>query len=177
MTPEESRDVDWYYSFGACAFQRSVFGDQLDRAKNYKAEPTGKIPNCQPTAEVRPHGGYEPSHDDLERYGRVSRRLSRCSQGTQLILECWHGDRGCRFAREHHGRAGAIVHLTPSGKIILAKLRKKANAAQLEISDTERLLNELAIAAKQGTDADRKRVVGQALLEARALYERASNEY
>lgn len=176
LTPSDAADLDFYFGVGLGSIKRSIMGDMLSHAESFYIAPSVRRKSTEitarPTAEVRPHGGYDPDELDILRYGRVSRRLGTCPTIVQRTLECWHGDLGARFARLSCGRYAALVHLTPTGQTLIRHARTTASGRYLDMSDTERLINDL-----HSDDPRTKKIVGQALLEARELHRLACDAY
>jgi hypothetical protein len=180
-----NRDVaslTWYFGEGISAFERSTFGPMLERAEAFHVpwelrRPANDV-TARPTAETRHHGGVEPDHKLLVRYGEVSRRLQGCTPTARAVLEAMHGDLGARWARHERGRFVALFHLTASGKRLLEHARNRASASQLELSDQERLKTEIEVDhVKGGKDSIRRALITKATREAQELYRVACGEY
>ncbi len=177
-----NRDVaalSWFFTEGVAAFERSTMGAMLERAEMYFVDwrEVFKPVDVRITAEDRGHGGVEPEHRLLVRYGEISRRLMQCSARAQAALQAAHGDRGDRFARADHGRMAALFHLVPAGQALIERERAIAGSAGLEMSDAERLFNALVVDRINGGDGVRRKMIKQALVKARDLYELAGKEY
>ncbi|MFM2416373.1 MAG: hypothetical protein RL385_1096 [Pseudomonadota bacterium] len=159
--------------------EHSPMGAMLDRAELYAVR--GRVDTAitaRPTAES--HAVSDGGINDalLAVLGNVSRRLSTLRQVDPLsfrVIEAWFGDGGARHARSKHGRIGAILHLTPTGRAIADRARKRERKPELRArSDAERL----DAAASEAADCiPLKAMVNQARVEATALVLRASNAW
>lgn len=158
LSPRDEADLEWYFSAGTVAFERSTFGATLERADMFSV---ARLYHCEqrpvydaaghcigheraisarPTAEVRQHGGYTPNSETLQRYAYVSTLLKRVAaqeRVSALVLEHIYGDLGQRWAvNELYGRLGALFHLTARGKSLLDDVRKQS---QLDVDDVHRM--------------------------------------
>lgn len=183
-------DLLWFFGIGQTAFERSTFGGMLDRAAamavefQWPREPVlsvcGAVIGWEsaitawPTAELRPHGGYEPDIETAQRYARISKvmmRMERVDALASTVIACLFGDTGQRWADKDigHGRNGALYHLTAKGKAIVAAAANRPGA--LELTAQQRIENEcignktkpkpeltaaLAVCARQAEDLERR---------------------
>lgn len=192
ISHRDQTDLDWFFGRGLASQERSTCGPMLDRAsafhiehvhdpelaaarrnrKAWEADP-GDI-TARPTAEIKDAGRSEPEHHDLVRYGRVSRRLARLESQDYAVIAAYFGDAAARWARaDGHigriGRLGPVLTLTGAGRELLERERRKSRGAKLELSDTERIEN--AVAMEQ---APAKTLIERALDEAREAVGRAA---
>ena len=183
-------DLLWFHGQGQTAFERSTFGGMLDRAASMAVEyqwPKEPVLNAAgavigwesaitawPTAELRPHGGYEPDIATAQRSARVSKVMMRVERSDALaatVIACLFGDSGQRWADKDigHGRNGALYHLTAKGKAIITAAANRPGA--LELTAQQRIENEcignktkpkpeltaaLAVCARQAEDLERR---------------------
>lgn len=127
-----------------------------------------------PTAEVVEARGYEPSHEVLQRYGRVSRRLdqlvAKVGQSGLRALELFHGDSGMRWGRTKHGRLFALLPMTSAGRKILAKTETENDP--VEMTACERIGVQVELQAAQ-PKAWRSELISLANKQAEELYQSA----
>jgi len=175
----DEQHLEWFFSLGQTAFERSTSGSMFERAELYsKSREYGirRAPvlgshgqvigyeneiDARPTAETRPPAGYVPDINTLGRYAEASwalKRIERMAPRHALVLELWYGDRGQYWAglEQPYGRAAALFHITHKGQTLLAAARREA--AMLSLSDCERLENLIDAQKKRP-----KRERGQAL--------------
>ena len=172
-TGRQIADLEWALGIGLTRFVRSPAGAMLDRLRmaagirvavrdmwrrnaRIVAEPWS--PGAE-GARIEPlsvvycraaHGGgepsYEPSFEDLHRFGRVSRALTRMPARLSAVLSAYHGDEGARWGRQSAAkRVYAVFPLTPTGRRWADRLRSDAIAAGYDsalLLDSERLANE-----------------------------------
>jgi hypothetical protein len=159
MPYRDECELEWFFSRGQTAFEHSTFGAVLDRAElfsvaqHYQAEQRPihdkhgnvigyeRVVTARPTAETHQLAGYVPDSETLQRYAHVSRRLKRVaavSRQCAQTLEFLYGDHGQRWvANDLYGRLGALFHLTPKGKAMLAEARAQKGA--LDVPDIFRM--------------------------------------
>lgn len=159
MSPLEELELEWFFSAGQVAFERSTCGGMLERAEMFSVARHAPAPlravyardgeviahereiTARPTAELRAPAGYMPDGNTLQRYAVVSTRLKRLAARSRkhaLVLECLYGDFGQRWVgNDHHGRVGAIYHLTVKGRALI----DQANAipGAIELPDIARM--------------------------------------
>jgi hypothetical protein len=162
ISVQDEQHLEWFFSRGQTAFERSTSGGMFERAEMYsiareyaveRAPVFGKhgqvigwrdVLDARPTAELRSIGGYVPNEAQMETYATVSaklKRLERLSPISVLVLELWYGDMGQRWATQDgldqpYGRQGALFHVTVKGRALIAKARKDS---RLELSDEEQI--------------------------------------
>jgi hypothetical protein len=65
--------------------------------------------------------GQAPDDEALQRYARVSRRLSRMPEDMRGVLRLFFGDVGMWCASKREGRIMALYSLTPAGRKLVAR--------------------------------------------------------
>lgn len=186
--PEHEKALlEWFFSYGQTAFERSTMGPMLDRAETYSLEaamtamqvrgedisplhPTKPV-TARPTAEVKNVSGYVPDNKTLEKYATVSRRLAMVEREWPVAaaaLEYYFGDVGFRSGDTDHGRMLSLYTLTASGKklIELSKRQTEKDSVTLHLSDHERM----------AVQADLERIPGQSKLKRKMLLRAADRE-
>ena len=113
----------------------------------------------------------EPNAGALRVFARVSRRLDRLSRQDAQILELYYGPAGLSWGGTYHGRLLVLQALTPSGKRLLRKTRKKGDK-ELTTRD-EKLAAQWDLQRTEGCQW-RWRLLEAAEREARQLLEQAS---
>ncbi len=184
----EARDLEWYFSVGISAFERSPTGGMLDRASllavprppprrvnglfTSDAEPI----TAQPIRETRPPAGVEPDERTLARFGDLSRRMRRLRERDPLsvrALELAFGDRGASWSSHELGRVVALFVLVPSGQALIRKSRVNARD-DIGLGDADRLRVEVELDSIQPTrNPARHALIASAVLEAHEVLQEA----
>lgn len=175
---DDAADLQWYFSHGQTAFERSTTGAMLENAWLYSIpvkwwEPPPEI-TAYPTAEVRVASGYVPDDAALTKYARVTRTLSGvAARGGRhvLVLHAYWGDAGDRFSTTHYGRLLGLYHLTRAGQRLL-KAAEDKGAGLRDLPAHERMANEVAVQQSRPT-LKRRECLTLADKEAEVLYESA----
>jgi hypothetical protein len=190
MPPLDAFELEWFFSRGQIAFERSNFGSMLARqdmysiARCYRPEmrpvydKQGHVIGhergitARPTAELRAPAGYTPDSDTLTRYAHVSALLKRMPHAQHKALEALYGDLGQRWAgNERFGRYGALFHLTVKGRKLIEAARTAKGA--LELTDEQRIEVLCAVQRVQPT-ADRAQALAVCLAQSQALAAQAN---
>jgi hypothetical protein len=178
----EARDLEWYFSVGVSAFERSPTGPMLDRAallavprpptpRHANGQFTGEVEpiTAQPIRETRPPAGVEPDERTLARFGDLSRRMRRLRERDPLsarALELGFGDRGASWSSHQLGRVVALFPLVPSGQALIRKSRVSARD-DFGLGDADRLRVEVELDSIQpGRNPTRHGLIASAALEA-----------
>ena len=192
MPLRDELELEWYFSRGQIAFERSTFGGMLERAylmsDTYKRK-IAEVPvldkrgevigyeraiSARPTAELRQATGYVPDLDTLQRYAHVSRILknvSARSRAAEYTLECLYGDLGQRWVgSELYGRLGALFHLTTKGRQILDEARAVPGA--IDVTDVKRMETLVTVQLVQ-PKPDRAQQFAYCFAQAEAMAQRA----
>ncbi len=180
----EALKLEWYFSRGQCAFERSASGATYERAQLYsvsreyraaEAPVYGKQGQvigtesgitARPTAELQQPVGYTPDLKVLRDFAIISARMKRLDRKHARVLELLYGDHGQRWIvdGEPWGRLGSLFHMTAKGRQMLTAARKVEGA--LSRPDTERML---VFAAVHGTRPTAESKQAFACCQAQAL--------
>lgn len=192
LTQHDAQELEWFFSRGQTAFERSNFGGMLERAELYSVAAQNQASlqdicdddgnviarvrhvTARPTAELREMAGYVPDNETLQRYAHISAMLKQVEHASPLlakVLELLFGDHGQRWApSEPFGRLGALFHVTAKGRQMLCEARKAPHA--IDISDTRRM-EVLATVHSVQPNAERAQSFAYCLQQAKTLEERA----
>jgi hypothetical protein len=196
MTPlqqlRDESELEWFFSKGQIAFERSTFGGMLERAELYsvarlyrpETEPIHdnagrvigheQIVTARPTAELRQASGYEPDLHTLQRYAHISallRLVERQSRRAVQVLELLYGDLGQRWApSEPFGRLGALFHITPKGRQLLDDARNAKGA--IDLADVMRM-EAICTVQRVQPKPERAQALAYCHAQAKALEQRA----
>ncbi len=101
--------------------------------RTYRLSSDDETEYARPTgSSIKKMAGREPPGEMLERYGLVSRKLSRVSDDHRATLEAFFGLAGLRWAEDRYrGRIWGVMPLTPAGKKLIKQSRKKADGAMV----------------------------------------------
>jgi hypothetical protein len=126
ITNGDAADIEWALGPGACSFQRSTFGEMLERAELFAFDERGvrvdfKYDTWQTTYIRKPTGepSYTPEFEVLGRFARVSRIMRRMERDSAFLTTAlceYHGDLGARWAGTEMGRMASIYPLTTDGE-------------------------------------------------------------
>lgn len=192
--------LSWFYAKGVTAFERSTSGPMLERAEQFYIPrpvappwgpegPRGPQVSAQPTRETKGSQASEPELRTLIRYGIVSRRLRAIEASDPVArraLDLAYGDEGAKWARHARGRDVALYPLTAAGEALVRRARRVATGAGLELSDAERLRNEIDADSTSVAPVDvgraevieiRRGLIMRAAREAVALMARANRAW
>jgi hypothetical protein len=171
--------LGWYFSGGAaqCLGGSSNFGSMIEHALLYRV-PRGSPKIRREDVTARPTSGsrgknsqsWTPDEDRLSRLGRAARQLRRVQEHDPFALEILsllYSDEAARWARTKWGSLAVLIRLTPTGKSLLKKARKRQRGAQLAITEAQ-----LAENMVQGPTLD----FTHSVLIARAMREAAELE-
>lgn len=172
----------WFFGAGAAEIERSPSGAMLDRqwalrvdhvcdpeiasarrqriADGRFDEPVPGEITARPTAELCNPGKASPDEASAIKRGDISSHLQRAvaiDSSARVVMSLYYGDDGCTWARHRAGRGGALLHLTRTGKRLMAE-----DATTFALSMRERLENLC-------TDPKRAPLVAKALTEAQSL--------
>jgi hypothetical protein len=166
ISVHDEQQLEWFFSRGQTAFERSTSGGMFERgylysqARAYRPERApvlGKygqligwqaVLDARPTAETRNIGGYLPDAAAMNTYAEVSaklKRLERLSAVSALVVELIYGDIGQRWATQDgldqpFGRTGALFHITHKGRQLIVAARKHAAAvSSTSLNDEEQI--------------------------------------
>jgi hypothetical protein len=105
--------------------------------------PDGEI-TANITSERREEPSVEPDLGDLERFGRVLKKLGKMDVRDRIVLEVLYGDAGalCDSRVKRLGRIVALFGLTKAGRA-LARLERK-HSAGLKLSNMDLIQNAVA---------------------------------
>lgn len=174
----DERRLDHHHGLAVIAFQRSIQGPIQDRLWlfSFDAPPDGWEANVTawPTGQREQSQAVEPDIELATEYGKMSARLGRMPKLLRDVMAKHYGDEGSYWAMHPRGRLVALFALTPHGSRLIAKERRGADGAQLELSDRERLANALAADAQNGSDQIRRRLINLAQREAQKLFDLAT---
>src|SRR5687767_11918072 len=129
LTPSDYNALAAYFADGRA--ERSIFGGMLDAAELYSHhyhEAHSGVVDVQPTREIREVTREGPDDAQLQRIGRVSRRLSALGKQdptSYTVLATWFGDAGVRYEGGPGGRLDALLIMTATGKDLLRRMAKK----------------------------------------------------
>jgi hypothetical protein len=127
--------------------------------------------NAWPTAEPQETMGFEPSHEALQLYGRVSRRLAVVASygGASLVdvLDDYHGDIGAKWGRRREGRIFAVYARTLAGRRLIVQTCKGQNIVAMAPDERLRVLVEVQKRQPKNARGD---LLEQAAVQARKLY-------
>lgn len=169
----DERRLDFHAGLGSIAFERSTSGAQYERMKMFHVErPEGwrDIVTAWPRKMREQPQAVEPDQEMMVEYGTIGRRLMRMPPLLRAALQLWHGDSGAYWATQRRGRVVALFWLVPHGRKLLDMERRRADSAQLELSDRGRLANVLDADAQQdGADQLRRRLITIATRESEGL--------
>jgi hypothetical protein len=167
LTKQDEDDLTWF--LGQVVFHRSTLGPQLERAEMlafgsdgrkhrrealWERDDQGVVVGqrqrvyCRETRSS--DGGYEPEHQDLLRYSRVSTRLQRVeriSHHGYVVLTLHYGNAGQRWAGQEQGRIWCLTPLTFAGQRAvdeLAAKRKREGQPVSPLQPVEQLAEEEA---------------------------------
>lgn len=125
---------------------------------------------CPSKAAAEP-SGYEPSHQALQIFGRIGRRLDivaeRGGRHFPKVLELAHGDEGARWANTKMGRLFALHRLVAPGRRLLARSRDDGAHVELIPSDALKVQVELQ---RTQPKAWRRKLIEETLEQAKELY-------
>lgn len=195
MTPlqllRDEHELEWFFSRGQIAFERSTFGGMLERAELFSAACHNPTPaelihdragrvigqrsaiTARPTAELREQSGYVPDIQTLVRYAHVSmlmKLVERESRQASQVLELLYGDLGQRWApTDPHGRIGALFHITVKGRKLL-----DTTDNPLELSSVKRMWNLVVVGSVQ-RNAELAQAIAYCQAQAQVLEQRARN--
>lgn len=185
----DEHELEWFFSKGQIAFERSTFGGLLERAELFSA--AGRVPpaaelvydddghvigqcsgiTARPTAELREQSGYVPDNETLVRYAHVSMLMTlveRESRQASQVLELLYGDLGQRWAPTvPYGRIGALFHITAKGRKLL-----DACDNPLELSSVKRMWN-LVVVHDVQHNAERSQAFAYCQTQAQTLEQKA----
>lgn len=175
LNADDQSDLHRYFRLGY--FFKSTCGPMLDRAELFslpsEARRSKEPITARPTAEVKIQPKAEPRSEDLELFGRVSRRLSRVARRHALALEAYYGDAGSGAALRSP-RYGAIVSLFPLLKAWPEIAKRERKGSKLELTDQEIAQN---LASRRESGADDKGEVAALVMLAERLKNAAEREY
>ncbi len=166
MTEEDTRDLRWFLGQGLCAFQRSTFGDMLERAERLAFDSRGNLiprPDRSSWHTVMPkvqHGepSYTPNERELVRAAGVSRRLRRLPDWERRVLEVYYGDQGARWPEDP---MFALFPLTLAG-------RKYVGENRIEDTRDIEIIAALRLAQKSKPSSERGHLLRMGV-EAKAM--------
>lgn len=177
----DERRLDYHFGMAVIAFDRSPQGSIQDRLWlfSFDAPPDGWEDHVTawPTGQREQSQAVEPDQELLAEYGDMETRLKGMPKLLRDALKRWHGDDGAYWAAHDRGRCVALFELVPHGQELIARERRGADGAQLELSDRERLANALAADAKNGNDSLRRRLITLATREAHSLHDAADRAW
>lgn len=169
-------DLEWALSEGISLFERSRQGVILEQAWLYNV-PSDVLPEdvtAWPSGPRQPATAKMPDEIAIGRVGRVRNSLAGLSGTHRRALELYHGTEGSRWANHVGGRLVALFELTEHGAQLIARTRRNAKGALLELSDAERLGVEIQVdATTGGRNEIVRRLITLAKREAQDLYDAA----
>ncbi len=142
MTPSEEADLVFYLGEGAGLLGKSLFGDQLERARNMAFDSNGnRIPRhdrsewgvVQPKHH-RSEPSYTPDERDVIRIARGSRRLRAMSEPMARVLAVYYGNIGSRWKGTKVTQLFSLYPMTEAGQVALAQLPPSDERADMRLA-------------------------------------------
>ena len=175
MRASDAALLDWIFSTGISAFERSTMGFALERAELFAMPRAANAPEvtARPIHSRQHEPSQEPDEAAMRKAGGVWRRLLKVPAAHRDVLERWHGVEGAKWARHERGRVVALFPVVPSGAELVLRARRHA-VNRLELSDADRLRVEVELdAVRKSGDDMRRRLIVLATREGLALYDEA----
>lgn len=156
------------YPMGSSVDEHGGRNYPLEADMDTDARPTG--------SSIKKSGGKEPPGELLERYGLVSRRISRLSAAHRATMEAFFGLAGLRWAEDRYrGRIWGVMPLTPAGRKLVKQSRAKGSGGSVLTDD--QVLNVEAELQKQKPTKTRGALLAAAREQALAYLSAAESAW
>ena len=142
MTPSEESDLIFFLGEGAGLLGKSLFGDQLERARNSAFDSEGKRIPLQDRSEwgvVQPkhqrnEPSYTPDERDVIRIARASRRIRAMAEPQARVLAVYYGNVGYRWKGTKVTQLFSLYPMTEAGQAALAQLPPSDERADVRLA-------------------------------------------